>query len=392
MANIVIITPGLLPVPSVLGGAVETLIDMFISNTKLYQNNNISIYTVYNSKNEEHQKYKIHCINDKKISFKVKRILRKIINSIPKVYIGNQYIHSVIKKMKKNCEKYDIIIVENDPLFGIVLRKSFPKTKIVLHLHNDFLNEKSKLNMKAIKSYDKILPISNALKYEIEKIDGKNKKIQVLYNGIELEKFRNVDEEKQRKLRCELQIKEKEIVFMYSGRIVPEKGVVELIEAFVELSLKDAKLVIIGKPSSKKFLRVIKKIIKNNLNIIYKEYIDYSNINYYYKIADIGIIPSKCNEAFGLVVLEFLASGKPVIISDMGGMKEVASYKSRFMVKNDGNLKDNIKCAINKYLSMDKEKIGLLKKYATIDSLKFSLENYIGNFDKIIEGVINEKK
>ena len=36
-------------------------------------------------------------------------------------------------------------------------------------------------------------------KYEIEKIDGKNKKIQVLYNGIELEKFRNVDEEKQRK-------------------------------------------------------------------------------------------------------------------------------------------------------------------------------------------------
>ena len=123
------------------------------------------------------------------IIYQSQRILRHIINKFSKKYIGNEYIHMVKKKIKKEGEKYDLIIIENEPQYGLIIEKVKEKAKLILHLHNDYLNENSK-NAKVIyNTYDEIFAISNFISNRVNNIQPNIKKAKVLYNGIDVNRF-----------------------------------------------------------------------------------------------------------------------------------------------------------------------------------------------------------
>ena len=54
----------------------------------------------------------------------IDRCGEQYVNKIYGIYIGNAYIHSVRKKMKMDKEKYDLIIVENEPQYVLEIKKS----------------------------------------------------------------------------------------------------------------------------------------------------------------------------------------------------------------------------------------------------------------------------
>ena len=145
--KILIINSGELPVPPVEGGAVEGLINMFIEDKKIQQSYDCNVISKYSLKAyEESKKYNCNFkfINTNGVVYRFEKAIRFIINKISPIYIGNAYI-SRVKKLLKNT-KYDLIIIENTPQYGLILKHFFSKY-LVLHLN------RAEMNWQSIGSY-----------------------------------------------------------------------------------------------------------------------------------------------------------------------------------------------------------------------------------------------
>ena len=227
--KVLLITPGLLPVPPIKGGAVEYLIDLYLKDNNIKDEISYTIYTIGEEKEYyEYQNCKFIFINTNGILYKIDRAIRYILNKIlKKIYISNAFIKKVMKKLKNDSTDYDIVIVENNPLYILKLKKYY-KGKIILHLHNDYLNEKTKCSKEILDTCKKVITISDYLKKQVETIYH-TKKIETVYNGIDIERFfyKITDKEKE-KLREKYNVKKDDILFLYTGRLIKEKGIYEL--------------------------------------------------------------------------------------------------------------------------------------------------------------------
>lgn len=118
------------------------------------------------------------------------------------------------------------------------------------------------------------------------------------------------------------------LTYLFSGRLVKEKGVLDLYDAFVKLSkVKDVKLIIAGNGVLKKtLLESIKRDhLEDNVTIISASYKEMSEI---YRQADVFILPSlktsTWEEQYGMVLAEAASTGLAVIAADTGAIGEVA--------------------------------------------------------------------
>ena len=392
--KILIISPGYYPVPAVKGGAVENLIENLVRCKEITEKHKITLYTIYDKEaisEEKNIKCQFKYINVNKIGYKIKRIIRHIINKYSNKYIGNEYINSVVKDIKKCEEKYDIIIVQNQPEYGLILDKIKKNSKLILHLHNDYLNIHTKNCMRIYNIYDRIFSISNFLNDRVNQIDPSVSKSKLLYNGVDITRF-DPNKFDVINLRKKYSFDKNDFIFVYAGRIVKEKGIKELINAFSNINNKKAKLLILGKrqKGGKSYYNEILKLIKKDKNIILKENVSYNKIPELYAISNVGIVPSIWNEPFGLVVVEILASGLPVIASKQGALKEIINptIEGR-LVEYDKDFINNLTQEMIFYLNIEEDKYKLIKSKAVQDSKKFTNEIYVQNFLRLIE---EEKK
>lgn len=385
--NILIITSGVLPVPPVNGGAVENLIDFLLKDNEKNHYFNYTVCSIYNKKAiEETKKYKnskFIFLKNTNIKYKFEMVIRHLINKLPNIYIGNAFINNVKKKIDFN--KYDWIIIENSPEYVLPIYEN-AKGKLILHLHNDRLNVNSKLNYKIFSSYDKIFTLSNYIKNRVKEISPKNsEKVYTLYNGIELDKFgKDKYLNEISFLKRKYNIEEKDKVVLYTGRLVPEKGVMELIKAFNNIKNDNYKLVIVGsmgygKTIMSKYIKKLVKISSCNKNIIFTGYIDYNMMPAVYAMADIGIVPSIWEEPFALTVIEHLASENPIIVSNSGGIIELVNENCSIIVDKDKNYINNLAKSM-KILLSDNEKRNKLKNNTIRQAYKFNIKKYCNRF------------
>lgn len=257
--KVLILPPGVLPIPAYKGGAVEALIESYIKYNEIKHENDFTIYTIKDD-NECYKKYK-HTkfiqVDTNSIFYKAEKLFRYFVNNkLPKIHIGNAYITKVIRMLKKAKEQYDIIIVENCPFYILKLRKLYPNTKIICHLHNDYLNKDTKYAKKILNQYDKILTVSDYIKRKVQEIDKsiQSNKIETVYNGVNTDIFnQKIENKKIENYRKKYNLNKDDIIFLYTGRLVKEKGVKELILAFNKLlknsTNKKIKLLIVRKQS-----------------------------------------------------------------------------------------------------------------------------------------------
>ena len=133
-------------------------------------------------------------------------------------------------------------------------------------------------------------------------------------------------------IRSDLGIEKDEFVFLFAGRITKDKGINELLKAFLSFKLP-AKLLIVGSQEGINTLdSEIWKRANDNQNILIRQSV--SNIEEYYAASDCLILPSY-REGFGTVVLEATCVGTPCIVTDIPGPSEV--------VDNIGGYKCNVK-------------------------------------------------
>ncbi len=139
------------------------------------------------------------------------------------------------------------MISENRPGFVLPLRKTY-HGKLFLHLHYDNLYKGAKLAEEVVSACTGVLAVSSYIKQRVCTLDSSIDKVNVVYNGIDLEKFRNISD--QSVSRTQFRLKEEDFVIVYTGRIEPIKGIKELLEAFFRhKDFPDIKLLIVGSAS-----------------------------------------------------------------------------------------------------------------------------------------------
>ena len=370
--NILIISGGHLPIPAIMGGAVETLTESYISENDRVFHENIDVLSVNVPFEYQHlvSEYKytnfIYVGNQSKKS--LYNIWCRVLGKLH-IYIGNYYLNKGINKIKNLGKEYDVILCENEPLFTMKLKDMFD-SKIILHLHNNYLNPSKKFYKKIINSCDKIFAVSDYIKEQVN-----SDKCITVYNGIDFSLFKKEDIKVSQELRKKYKIKKDDFVFIFVGRIVPEKGIDDLITSFLKLNkkYKNIKLLIIGSPSfkDKSTSDFYNKMLsmKNN-NIIFTGFVDNNELYKYYYLANVSVVPSKIDEAFGLTVVEAIISKKRVIVSDFGALPEIVNEKIGRVV-NSNNLIKNL------YTAMEDEYLNCYKSRINKDDLKiYSKEEY----------------
>ena len=190
-------------------------------------------------------------------------------------------------------------------------------------------------------------------------------------SGVNLNKFDISKKEYWRNLiRKKFNFNEKDIVFIFVGRLTADKGVNELLEAFLNIEKKylNIKLLILGGMDNEESLQPeLIKEAKESKNIIFTGNI--SNVEEYYSAADIFVAPSY-REGFGLVVIEAEAMGLPAIVSNVPGQIDAIKENETgltCMVKDSKSLENIMK----KLIENDSLRIGM-----GIRAVEYVKENY----------------
>lgn len=388
MRKIAIILPGdKLPLPSVKGGAVESLVQCLLDYNEKYHTYNFVVFSVYNeeaalkSRSYKHTDFKY--INTDSLNYKLKQVFRWIYNRFFP-YIGNQFINSVMNGMDTD---YDYVLIENAPWFVIPLKRKM-NMSMVQHLHNNYLGITSSFNQQIIVNSDFVLAVSKFIKNEIlSHLNCTPELISVLYNGISLERFGK--SECLWSLREQLGISHDDFVFVFSGRLVPEKGIKELLLAIKQIQHLNFKLLIIGSSffsSDRKtsFIEELQNLSSELPNVIFTGYIPYQKIQDYYHLANVAIVPSIGDEACPLSCIEFMASSLPLIVTDSGGMVELVDEDCAIIIKRNENIITQLKDAMINLLN-NKRKCQLMGEAARKRSTLFSDLVYSKKFMDLID-------
>ena len=172
------------------------------------------------------------------------------------------------------------------------------------------------------------------------------------------------------------------------------KGVRELIEAVIGLKDKHIKLMIIGsanfgKTAFSPYAIKVKNLAEENRErIIFTGYVDNSEVYKYAAAADVQCVPTLAEEAAGLVILEAMTEGLPLIVTKSGGVTEYIDDTTALIVERDG-IVENLKNAIC-YLKDNPELRNQMSKNAKIQSKKYGEETYYKNFVKMLDEIIGE--
>lgn len=139
-------------------------------------------------------------------------------------------------------------------------------------------------------------------------------KIRIIPNGID---FKTFSDAKPFKI-----VDESSFKILFVGRLEPRKGVKHLIRAFrvVKKIIPDSKLIIVGKGLKAYYMSFLTDDIEKD--VLFLGDIGYDDLPRVYKSADVCVFPSTRGESFGIVLLEAMAAGKPVIAGNAEGYVE----------------------------------------------------------------------
>lgn len=403
--KLAMITSGFLPVPATKGGAVENLIENFLRMNEECEDYEITVFSIYDEKaKEEINKFKnTKCIFiksnffvdslDKSLFFIAKNILKKK-NSHSYRFICRRlhYLNQVSKYLKKN--NYDKVLLENHPSQYLALkwRDNYKKYlgKYYYHCHNEFAGTYSCEEI--ITKTKRFICVSQYILESLQnylKLDGRQS--SVLRNGIDESKFNiKLTSEQEAELRNKYNIGKDDKILLFTGRIVREKGVKELITALKQVQYKNYKLLIVGAAlndlnSKTPYEIEIEELVKTMKDkVIFTGFIKYDKIPQIYHLADIAVLPSMCEDAAPLAVIEALLCGLPIITTVSGGIPEYATDGSAILIERDSNLVANLANGIQELLVDDLRRKEMSKKAFEV-SRDLTLEIYYQNFIRFLE-------
>lgn len=194
-------------------------------------------------------------------------------------------------------------------------RYNYPRNVLGLFLKTYYLTTGRKI----FDLCDFVCAISSSAANFLRNI-GVKREIYILPNSVDVERFRPMTG---RHLKEKLGLEDNRII-LYVGRLHKEKGVEYLVDAFKTIKQwhPDVVLVIVGKGSEKESLVFQAKKLSLQQSILFMDYLPHEMLPELYNSCDILTSPSIV-EPFGMVLIEAMACGKPVVGSKVGGIKDI---------------------------------------------------------------------
>jgi glycosyltransferase involved in cell wall biosynthesis len=264
----------------------------------------------------------------------------------PLFTVGNAPFLPQLLKLKD----YDIVHLHYPFFFGaefVYLNSIIRNSKYVLTYHNDVISDGLLgLFFKIHKHTLMKLILGRAEKIFVTSIDysknsflaetwAKNpEKIVEIPNGVDIEKYNPKNDGSI--IRKRLDIENKKIILFVGALDKPHffKGVDVLLESFKRMSNSNFHLIIVGDGDLKQTYIEKANKLEINSQVTFAGRVSDEDLPLYYAASDITVLPSTTmGEAFGLVLVEAMATGKPVIASNLPGVRSVVDDgKNGFLV------------------------------------------------------------
>lgn len=392
--KIAILTSGILPVPAVKGGAVENLIDMYLEYNDREKSHDITIFSIRDKGTGGHPvllsdvNHYEYIDMDSPWAKLRKWVYAKMHKKGYYHYSIEYFFQKAYRRMRK--KHYDMILIENRPGFALKLPND-SGSKVVVHLHNDFLNAETPFGKNIYKRVDTIICVSEFIRGKVRSVYDDDNKCMTVLNGINLEAFR---QPKVTVCREDYGLKTKDFILVFSGRVIPEKGIREVILAMNELKEhKDIKLLVVGgsfygnegrkSPFTKELIKLSWDV---RSQIVFTGFRPYKEIPALLSIADVAILPSIWKEPLGLTCIEAMAMGLPIITTDKGGIPETVTSDCALILEVNETLPQRIANAILNLYKYPKKRKAMSE--AALERIPyFSKERYAREFFEALEKV-----
>ena len=272
-----------------------------------------------------------------------------------------------------------------------------PKPSKILPRINYKINSYSRRRIEkySISKCDLIVVLSEFTKDKlVEHYKIKPEKIYVIPGGVDLTRFEF--EENKLAIRKQLGLSGEKFILFTVRNLVPRMGLENLIYAMKEIIryAKDVYLIIGGKGELKEKL----SSLISELNLIdfvkLQGFIPDEELPHYNQAADFFILPTKYLEGFGLVTLEAMACGTPVLGTPVGGTKEILDkFNPAFLFKDTSpeSISNLILEKYNYYKKEPEEYKKISQKCRAFAEKNYSWERNINEIEALFVQLIKEE-
>lgn len=302
--KIAIVAPEQIPVPPLLGGSVE--ITIWAVAKELARFHDVSIIS------RSHPRYPAE---SRESGVRIHRV---------KAGSAGQYLSRVMRRLAG--QSFDIIQVDNRPSFVPAIKRLFPHLPVSLFLHSlTFVSPPYASRRQAeegLLSADIIVANSLSLRHELaSRFPAAADKIRVVWLGVDTGRFRPAYAHAAR------QVARSPFTVLFAGRLIPRKGLHVLLEA-LEMARAGSglpfRLIVAGGSRHGRYKKRIRELARRSgVPALFLGTVAHRHMHHIYQQADVLVCPSQRHEAFGLVNVEALSAGIPVIASHIGGIREI---------------------------------------------------------------------
>lgn len=407
--KIAVITSGYFPVPDAKGGAVEHLVTLLLrGGEESGRDVSFEVFSCWDpdaaSIADDFNKSSFRFVEASspirfldRCSYLFARYVLKKEKAFSYRFIFQRlnYIAQVRKGLLS--KRYDAVLVENQPLLLTPFKdKRLSKAyegRIFFHLHNELPGLFD--CRKQLLSVRRMLGISDFVcKSFLDDLpEFEADRLRVLRNCLEVEMYGTKDAAREgRRLREEYGIKRDDLIVLFSGRLSPEKGVRELIQAFSKVHnlVPNAKLVIVGATyyatdATSLFERELRNLARPlGSAVLFTGYVAHEQMPAYYAMADVCATPSVWEEPACMSALEAIAAGKPLVATRSGGMSEYLDESFSLLVERGSGLVSSLADAMI-YLLQNEDARSNLALAALKIRGRFSSSAYFERFVDLVE-------
>lgn len=185
---------------------------------------------------------------------------------------------------------------------------------------------------------DHLIAVSALVAQDTRRISGTTP-LTIIPNGIPVHRFKQTFDDS---LRQQLGIPTQAPVLISASRLSREKGVHLAIQAMAQLT--NAHLVIAGQGPDETTLQTLTQNSDASSRIHFVGFVPNQELPRYFHMADLFVLPTLRHEGLPITILEALASGLPIVATDIGGIKAAVTHQQEGLLFPMGDLQSFIAC------------------------------------------------
>ena len=348
--RILLVPPPELPVPAVQGGAVETLVTHLIRENERRGCLDLLCASIPDPAAAEQAKALRHT---RMLYVARPRGARRY---WPLVFIErcfgiaapyDPWYQKVQLSLALELPPPDLIVAEGGNLTQCsAISRMFGRNRCLAHLHGQ-----TACSHTMDEIYGGVLALSEFIRDDYLKTSSLDRQhAYILHNCIDTARF--TPGAPDAALRASLGFAPEDFVVLFCGRLEPDKGIHKLLEAMAAVDDARCKLLIVGSPffgrtQSSPFLRKLEQQAHAlGDRVRFTGYVPNENLPDYYRLADLVCVPTLVEEAAGLVAVEAMGCGRPVLATRSGGMPEYLQGSQAILVDRGPELAAQLSWAI----------------------------------------------